>query len=298
MAGPEPEGYLSLFDPFGDRLLWILKSRAGALLQLSVVVNEPAGLKEAVLAEVNRKLLRSLRSDLEQRHGLRLVEVDWRYCDWIAADGYERAKARGELREAASSYPQLRLQLFPRPAEPQRSPIESAPEITADEVSLRSSAELFAEKELQFWFLPEEVLSPYLKRYNEMRESPIVLDRFQQASRVNEIVQSALEEVFSGEGASSWRRRLEETAWFFRKTGRAEAARRARAAAEALSQSSSGGRQIPFFEELVRRSFGLFFEREAEKEREEKASSLIVTPDEIRQQRAEAARSGSRLRPK
>src|SRR5206468_3656218 len=51
LAGPEPEGYLSLSDPRGDRLLWLLKPRSGGgLWHLSTVVNEPAGLREAVLA--------------------------------------------------------------------------------------------------------------------------------------------------------------------------------------------------------------------------------------------------------
>jgi hypothetical protein len=43
----------------------------------------------------------------------------------------------------------------------------------------------------------------------------------------------------------------------------------------------------------VRRSFGVFFSREAEREREEKAGSVLVTPDDIR---AEQARARSRSR--
>ncbi len=54
LGGPDVEGLLSFGDAAGDRLAWILKPRpGGGLLHLSTVVNEPAGLKEAVLAEVN-----------------------------------------------------------------------------------------------------------------------------------------------------------------------------------------------------------------------------------------------------
>lgn len=295
-AEVEPEGYLSFPDPFGDRLLWIVKPRgAGGLLQLSAVVNEPGGLKEAVLAELSRKQLRSLRADLAERHELRLVETSWRYCDWILSEGHERARSQGRLGDTVASFPQLRLQLFRTPAAPQPSPIETASEMVPDAASLQASADLFAEPELAQWFLPESTLAPYLGRVQEMRDSPIVLDRFQQMSRVGEIVNGALEALFSGDAGRSWQRKLEEMAHYFSKTGRPEAARRARATAQALSESPSGGRGIPFLEELVRRSFGLFFEREVEKEREEQASSLILTPDQLRQQRG--SRPAPRLRP-
>ena len=283
---PELEGYLSLMDSLGDRLLWIIKPRAGGgLLKLSAVVNEPGGLKEAVLAELNRKQLRALRTDLAERHGFRLVEVSWRYCDWIASEGYERVKSRGVIAEAAAAFPQLRMQLLRVSASPQPSPVEEDSALTPDPANLQASGSLFTEKEFEHWFLPEAILAPYLRRVREMRESPIVLDRFQQMSRVSEIANSALEELFSGDGAYSWQRKLDEMAYYFWKTGRREPALRARAAAHALSESPSGGRGIPFFEELTRRSLGLFFEQEAEKERAQQESSLIHTPDQVRQQR-------------
>jgi len=284
LAGVEAEGFLSLSDPVGDRLFWILKSRAGSgLFHLSTVVNEPAGLKEAVLAEASRKTVRGLREELEARHGLRLVEVDWRYCDWIAAQGYERARERGAVSESAAHYPQLRLQLFAKAAEPFAAILHQPTD--ASRASLDSSAALFEEIELRQWFLPEATLAPYLARYREIRESPIVLDRSAQMSRIAEIVQSAVEELFSAAGASSWQRRLDEAAYFFTRTSRREAGERAAAGAAAVDREKSG-RGIPFCEELVRRSFGVFFAREAEREREEKASSVLVTPDDLRAEQA------------
>jgi hypothetical protein len=289
LAAIEAEGFLSFGDALGDRLLWILKPRSGGgLYHLSTVVNEPTGLKEAVLAEVNRKSVRALREDLEAHHGLRLVEIDWRYCDWIAAEGYERARQRGTVSESAAHYPQLRLQLFRKAAE--RADLPAPAEI--DPATLGLSAALFEEEEFRPWFLPEAVLAPYLARYREIRESPIVLDRASQISRVEEIVQNAVEELFSGEHASSWRRRLDEAAYYFAKTARPASAAKAVAAASAIAERRSG-RGVPFCEELVRRSFGLFFAREAEREREEKASSVLVTPHDLR---AEQARARQRTR--
>ena len=72
----------------------------------------------------------------------------------------------------------------------------------------------------------------------------------------------------------------------------ADAAQRAAAVVAELELRNTG-RGIPFCEELVRRSFGVFFSREAEREREEKAGSVLVTPDDIR---AEQARARGRTR--
>ncbi|MBI2962717.1 MAG: hypothetical protein HYY35_03095 [Deltaproteobacteria bacterium] len=288
-AAPGAEGFLSFGDPAGDRLLWVLKPRAGGgLLHFSTVVNEPAGLKEAVLAEVNRKSVRALR-ELEKRHGLRLVEVDARYCDWIAAEGYERARARGDVSASAARYPQLRLQLFAAPAAPAALP---EPSVAVDAAaSLSSSAALFEEEELRHWVVPEAALAAHLERYREIRNSPLVLDRASQMTRIEEIVAGAVEGVFAAERAASWQRRLEETAYLFAHTARPEAAQRAAAVAAAIAERRSG-RGIPFCEELVRRSFGLFFAQEAEREREERASSVLVTPDDLRAAQARARSAG------
>jgi hypothetical protein len=291
LGGPDAEGFLSFGDAAGDRLVWILKPRVGGgLLHLSTVVNEPAGLKEAVLAEVTRKSVRGLREELRTRHGLRLVEIDWRYCDWIGGEGYERARKRGAATESVARYPQLRLQLFAFASKPFLTLLRPADAEAA--AQLPSSASLYEEPELQHWMLPEETLGPYLARYRELRDSPIVLDRPAQLARLEEIVQDAIGRLFADEGAASWRRRLDEAAFLLDATGRPVAAQRAAAVVAELGLRNTG-RGIPFCEELVRRSFGVFFAREAERQREEKAGSVLVTPDDIR---AEQARGRARRR--
>jgi hypothetical protein len=294
LGGPEPEGYLSISDSRGDRLLWILKTRpGGGLYHLSTVVNEPAGLREAVLAEVTRKSVRTLREELAARHRLRMIEADWRYCDWIASEGYGRARRGGEAPAAIAQYPQLRLQLFTTPATPVELPQAASTDLA--EARLAESASLLEEAELAHWFLGEEDLAGSLARYREVRDSPIVLDRSAQLGRIQEIVHGAVDEVFSGERSTSWRRRLAEAALVFAASNRSDPAGRAAAVATALA-ARGDGRGIPFCEALVERSFGAFFAREAEREKEEKAGSVLVTPDDIRAEQAARRRSDPRIR--
>jgi hypothetical protein len=283
LHGPDLEGFLSFGDPFGDRLLWILKPRpVGGLLHFSAIVNEPGGLREAVLVDVTRKSVRGLRAELERRNGIRLIEVDWRYCDWIVSEGYARARARGDVSSSAAQYPRQRMQITTAAAAPTALPLPAA----FSEESLSSSAALLEETEMQHWFLPETMLSADLARYREIRDSPLVLDRSAQMARIEEIVQGAVDGIFAGDRAPAWARRLRESSYIFSRTGRAPAAARAAATAAAI-ETRGGGRGIPLCEELVRRSFGMFLAAEAEREREEKATSVLVTPDDLRAERAQ-----------
>jgi len=228
-----------------------------------------------------------VREELARRHHLRMVEADWRYCDWIATEGYERSRGAGALPSSAAQYPQLRLQLFTTPATPTDPPLPRIPASESGPSSLAESAALLEQEELRQWALPEEVLAGPLERYREIRDSPIVLDRSAQIGRIEEIVQGALDEVFSGERASSWRRRMAEAGLVYAAPGRTAPAAQAAAVSTALGERGTG-RGIPFCEAMVRGSFGAFFAREAEREKEEKAGSVLVTPDDLRAEQARA----------
>jgi hypothetical protein len=293
----DAEGFVSPIDPSGDRLFWIVKPKSGGgIWHMSTVVNEPGGLRESVLAETTRKGLRTLRDELGKRHGLRMVEVDARYVDWITSEGFERAQKRPEgVPESAKGFAAQRLQLFPFTATPAVSPIESvfdAAETRADASLLAKAVQLF-ETDLRFWLMPPTEIAAAMERVKAMRDSPIVLDRLQQQSRIEEIAQDAVVEAFAGDRQASWRRRLEEMALVLAKLGKREEGRALYATALALAASENGGHGIPFCETLVRRTLSLFFMEEAKKEEERQSDSVLVTPDQLRAEQARA-KAGSR----
>ncbi|MGH7805373.1 MAG: hypothetical protein ACREQJ_13575, partial [Candidatus Binatia bacterium] len=243
-SSTDAEGFVSPIDPTGDRLFWIIKPKpGGGIWHLSTVVNEPAGLRESVLAETTRKGLRTLRDELGKRHGLRMVEVDARYVDWIASEGFERAqKNEAGVPDSAKGFGAQRLQLFPFPAAPAPSPIEGvfdASETRADSSLLEKAVALF-ENELRFWLMPPTEITGAMERVKAMRDSPIVLDRLQQQSRIEEIAEDAVVEAFTGERKASWRRRLEEMALVLAKLGKRDEGRALYATALALAAGEQG----------------------------------------------------------
>lgn len=274
------EGYLSPVDGNGDQLVWIVKPRAGGVLQLFAVINDPGGLREVEVNAITRKSLREIRNELQAKHELVLVESDWRYCDHLIHRAF--GWARRHESPMSGDYRAARAQIT-RESEPEDMPplifryVDPA-DVRSEGAHLARSAELLNEKELRTWFLPPDRLRPYLDELTGMKESPLILSPHQEKDRFASCLERALVELFSAESRDSYMRRLHELAYFFYATGRPEQAKQAVAAALAIGESPRGGRDIPFFQTLVETSLRAWVELAAREEEEKARSSLVLTP--------------------
>lgn len=125
----------------------------------------------------------------------------------------------------------------------------------------------------------------------EIRQSPLVLNKYQQEERINAVVGRAVEQLLAGERGMLMRRRLEDTAYYLARTGRTNAARWAASAAARIRDGEALAR-VAFFVQYVMRSMGLVLsEQEAETQQQPR---LIMTPAEA--MRAQAAARLSRQR--
>lgn len=282
LGGPEIEGYMSASDGNGDQLLWLVKARRGELSHLFAVVNDPAGMREAELHPVTRKLLRAAREDLLRKHDIRIVAVDWRFCDQRMSQAYRWAIEAGVAVEG--DYLGMRNQILGGPPVEVPHPIFSvfdAAAMRADPgLAAVDSDALLQENELRTWLPSAAVLQPYLEEIDKAQNSPVLLNQAQQTERLGQIVAGAVEELFAGAAGESYRRRLLDLAWVLHASGRDEMARRALAAAVALESSPRGGTGIPFCEGLVRLGFSLQMRAAAEAAQERQRESLILTPQE------------------
>lgn len=293
LGGPALEGYVSAVDGAGDHLVWLVRPVPGGILHLLAVVNDPEGLKEVGLSETTRKTLREARESLRDKHDLRMVEADWQHCDFVIGRALRWAHARGHT--VSGDYTALRAQLTSQPPASDLAPLIegrlTADAVRADARTLLESAAVLEEPEFRTWFFGPDELKPYLDEMRHVRDSPLVLNEMQQQERFRTIIEQAIEELFGGDRQASWVRRLEDMAYFFHASGRAEQARSTYAAALALATSPRGGREVPLCEHLARTSMLAFWQVETQREAEHSRESLVVTPQQAAME-AERRRRG------
>ncbi len=235
---PNVSALISPIDGEGARLVWIMKARSqGGLSRLQGLTAEREGLVGANLTHVSRRELREERRDIEQRSSIKLIEADYRLADFMLFEAYRRTPEarRGQV----GNFLALRAEILAdSPPADYRHPVYDE---FSDTLGQEPSAELLKEPELGGWIIAQEDLKPYLDEIAEIRQSPLVLNKYQQEERVNAVVARAVDQLFAGERSTMMRRRLEDTAYYLARTGRNNAARWAASAAARIRDGEALG---------------------------------------------------------
>lgn len=280
---------LSPADADGARVVWIVKARPGAgLKRLWGLVSERDGLFGITLTPLTRKELRHERADLERRAGASLIDADWRVADFILCDAWRRTPAshRGEVRNFFALRTELIAQSPPTDLD---HPVYGE---FAAELAQEPPADLMREAEVAAWQIAPAIVKPYADEIAGLRNSVIVLSRVQQEDRVATVVERAIADLLGGEIGTRLRRHLEDTAYYFARTGRRPAAAWAAAAAARLRDREEVKRSA-FFQAFMRAQLGAIIAEEEQHQREE--PRLIMTPAEaMRAQQAARARQRRR----
>lgn len=274
---PDIEGYLSQVDPWGNRLVFLLRPQTGGgLFLLQAAVNEREGLKRIVSTTLRRKDLRQMFSDMKTQHELSVFSVPWEYADWVLYQAYEKSK--GSAEDEPRDYPTLRGQLTPSKPKQRLHPVYDRldAERVAREVQPESSHRLVDDPCFTFWRIDEHWLSPYIDQLAQAQGSRIVLNRMQQEERLQSIVREATRAIFLDDAAGPvFQKRFEDAALLFLLAGNEAKAKLSLSVAVALEQKSLGALGIPVLEDLVRRSLALHLARDKAQPEE---PSLIVKP--------------------
>ncbi len=264
------EGWLSHVDGRGDRLAWITKPLPSGLLFVTARINDIDGLCELAAYETSKRQLRRQRDELRDRHGVRMIEVDWRYADaLIAAAQAHRAPTSGP------GYPAVRARLTQDPPVAPDPPLPAElRDATTEPGLVEASAELAQVPELHSWIPAPEDLERYAREILDAQGSPLVLSRHQQDDRVAAIAERATREL---DPAATCAPRLEAMAYYLWRTDRAREARIALAAAQAL-RTGTPPSAIPLLAGLARTSLAMIYRALHARTQEEERSSLIVKP--------------------
>jgi len=274
---PEIEAYMSPVDGAGGRLVWIIKPQAGHGLQtIQGMVNDREGLQRIGGTQIRRKELRNMAQEIKKQHGITMISVPWEYADMMLYEGFEKAKSRG--RSGLQNFHQLRSIVNTGKPKAQDHPVyqrlhsKDVREGAWRELSRR----LLDEPELRFWILDPDWAEPFLAQLQEAQSSRLVLNPMQKEERIAGIVRDAVKTLCAGETEKIMQRRLEDMAFYFVDTGRAQLGRLALAVALQIKDGDPGPLDIAFLTGLVQKSFAFYLSEQKSKAEEE--PSFIVKP--------------------
>jgi hypothetical protein len=280
---------LSPADSQGASIAWLIKARAGGgLKRLWGLVSENEGLLGVTIETLSRKDLRKEQTEVERRAGAKLVDAQWQLVDFIMCDAYRRTpEAR---RGRVGNFLTLRTEIIA--ASPATEFVHPIYGEFAKAVAEEPSADLLKEPEIAAFKLAPTVIKPFADEASGLQQSVIVLSQVQQGERVNTVVERALAELIVGDNAYRLRRHLEDTAYFFARTGMRPQAGWATAAAAKIRDGADLKRS-PFFQTFMRMQLGAIVAEQQEQARQE--TRLIMTPAEAMRAR-QAAQSRMRRR--
>jgi hypothetical protein len=205
-----------------------------------------------------------------------MISIPWEYADKVLYEGFERARSLG--RSGLENFHELRSIVTTGKPKVENHPAygrlksEDAREGAWRELSRR----LLDEPELRFWILDRDWLGPLLAQLQEAQTSRLVLNPVQKEERFAGIVREAVKRLCAGETGKIMQRRMEDMAWYFSETGRADLAKLALAVALQIKEEDPGPLDISFLTGLVQKSFAFYLSEEKTKAAEE--SSFIVKP--------------------
>ena len=275
-------GMMSAADADGARIVWMAKSRAGGgLKRLWALISEKEGMLAVTADSLSRKELRADRTELEQRAGAPMVEADWRLVDFIMREAYR--STAGERRARVGNFLTLRTEMVDA-----ASPVGFQHPVYdefAAEADSEPPSDLMKEPDIGACRLPQQAIKPFAEETAQLQQSTLVLNRMVQEDRVNAVLDRAIEQLLTGDLGYRLRRRLEDAAYYFARTGKRAQAGWAVAAAAKLRDGVELKR-MAFFQLYMRAQLGAVLAEQQEKQQEQ--PRLIMTPAEMMRARAAA----------
>jgi hypothetical protein len=274
---PSIEAYMSPVDGGGTCLIWIAKPQTNHGLQLiQAMLHDREGLLRIAGAAIPRKELRRMAQDIKAQRGATMIAIPFEFADYELYEGYERARARGQ--SGLESFHDLRsLIASGKPKEPPHPIYDKLDRDEARAGAWReTSRTLLDEPELRYWVLTDDWLRAFLAQLEEAQTSRLVLNPMQKEERLAAIVREAVKELCSGENGRAFRRRMENTAFYFLETGRPSQAKLALAVALQAGEGEAGPLDVTFLTGLVQKSFAFFLSQQRAQKADE--TSLIIKP--------------------
>ena len=255
-AGSRLERCLASFiDGAGDRMILMIRTRPGGGYQIAyLVLNYGTGIRFAKALQVSRRELPEMLESVQTQAPL--IDLEPPHCQRQIALVQQMNLA------TRTPVPEEFFMLRDIIGEPETTPETGAiyEALSPEELELARAQDAHASDllelpELAGWALPESVVQTYADALAEIDGSKIVVSEAMQRERMNQVFESAMQEVLGEESRAIMRLRLEEMAYYFLQTERRLEALWAMGAAESLLDDNPDRLRLnPFAGALLERS--------------------------------------------
>jgi hypothetical protein len=278
---PKPEGLLSIPDPLGARMAWVIRPNVRkGMLVFGGWVDDQRGLVKFFVMDPSRRELEEYKAHLLENPEFTVVECDAGFCASLLDEAYRKgAPVDSEEADAFKAVRPLLKEVVPAetPAAPVHAVFSDLSGETVSEDPLGESATLLNENLLSAWVLEPQRIQPHVERLEEISESRIIVHPMQKKERMDALFREIAGEILSEPAyRASWKGRLEDAAWVFYKKGLEGQARRLARMSRYLEDPEKDAARVSFFVELVRR--GMEGRLQEKKTEEKQTPSLIVKP--------------------
>lgn len=250
--------FLSNFDGSGSRLLIYTQEIPYEGIKLfQFILNDLEGVKECEEVSISKSKFKKdiVEKFHDNNEGATLVEITEEYCQFLLEEAKEKnlkgsfkmpgkfESAKELVGEAKTSFNQPLIYDF----------------ISSFEMKLRSdflkrSDQLLDEPEFKGWFFELKEVEHFALKIAEAEKSKLIIGLKTPQERQEEAEKEAIEVLFNDQRRAIFKRRLEEMAYIFLKTGREELARIALSAALGFEKGGSSSTAHPFAIRMVEQS--------------------------------------------
>ncbi|MBI1987043.1 MAG: hypothetical protein HYS70_01670 [Nitrospinae bacterium] len=277
LASPEFKVLKAMASPIdgaGLRLFFLAKSQPmGKVKNVFLLGDDRQGILSCQVFETPKKSLSEVLEKVVAKD--RWVELDPAYWRALVEELHQQ-NSRSHL-PVPEGYPVAvaDLEEYPSPFTPMIYRELDKEAIRHSPYLLSRAPRLFDLEELVGWSFPPNRMKKYLEDLRQVERGMIIISDVLKKEREEEIYGRAVLELFDAEARATYRRRMEEMAYFLWCTQRKEEAELALAVALGL-EDLEGERikEHPWAREMVHRSLD-----RAQKEGKREAAPLIVVPE-------------------
>jgi len=256
---PDPSAYLGPVDGMGNRAVFLAIPQIPKGVDVGLgIVSDEEGILNYIFGRYSKKRMNEVKAIFFEQTGL-MLQTALPHAAGVLEKAYHRNPS--SIDESAQGYLQLRpwiLENITPLEQPQIYNDIPPDDISTDILTDSQITKLFEHELMVSWIIGPEDIKPIIEKIKDVEESQILVSEDQKMSRIKDIEEKGVEELFPEEKRAIIKNRLEEMAFVFHETAQGDFTKLSLAAAKSLDDRDSILGVNVFLKAMIKRSLDLY----------------------------------------